>query len=140
VKRVLLLAAVVVAVTGAMPAGNAAPGGRTFVSQDCLHATIAPRQIMFACGDGGFYMTQGRWTSWHRFRAVGSGLFHLNDCTPSCAGGTFHTMRGTIVLHRRERCPDARRHHHVFTRAAIAFVAPLLGHPHEHASLFCPNH
>ena len=135
----LLAAVVVAAVTAAMPTAEAAPGGRTFVSHDCRHATIAPRQIMFACGDGGFYLTQGDWTTWHRYRAVGTALFHLNDCTPSCAGGTFHTMRGSIVLDRRERCPDARRHHHVFTRAVITFAEPLLGRDRERAKLFCPN-
>src|SRR5262245_19684140 len=124
----------------AMPTSDAAAGGRSFVSHDCRHAAITPRQIMFACGDGGCYMTQGHWTIWHRYRAVGSAVFHLNDCTPSCAEGMFHTMGGTIVLHRRERCPDARRHHHVFTRAVIAFGEPLMGHHRERAQLFCPNH
>jgi hypothetical protein len=137
VRRALLVV-VVVAVTAAMPTAGATPRGRTFVSHDCRHATIAPRQIMFACGDGGFYMTQGDWTSWHRFRAVGSALFHLNDCSPSCAGGTFHAMRGRIVLHRRERCPGARRHH-VFTRATITFEDQLLGHARERAELYCTN-
>jgi len=140
VRRAAVIVAVVVAVTSAMPTGNAGPRGRTFVTNDCRRAEIRPRQVMFACADGGFYMTQGEWTSWHRFRAVGSALFHLNDCTPSCAGGTFHTREGTIVLHRRERCPDVRRHHHVFTRASITFHEPLLGHLHERAHLFCPNH
>jgi hypothetical protein len=139
-RRAALVALVLVAVLSAMPSADAVPRGRTFVTKDCRHADIRPRQIMFACADGGFFMTQGEWMSWHRFRAVGAAVFHLNDCSPSCAGGTFHTVRGRIVLHRRERCPDARRHHHVFTRATIRFTEPLLGRHRERAKLFCPNH
>jgi hypothetical protein len=140
VRKSILPAVIIVAVLSMMPVGHAVPHGRTFVTNDCLRAEPRPRQIVFACADGGFFLTQGEWTSWHRYRAVGSGVFHLNDCTPSCAGGTFHTMRGTIVLDRRDRCADVRRHHHVFTRARIVFDEPLLGHPRERARLFCPDH
>ncbi|MGZ4137445.1 MAG: hypothetical protein ACXVPX_07735, partial [Actinomycetota bacterium] len=45
---------------GAVPA-SAAP--RTYVTHNCLHVTIRPAFIMFACADGGFYMTEGDWTT-----------------------------------------------------------------------------
>jgi len=140
VRRAVLIVGIIVAVWSPMPVLAGTPHGRTFVTRDCLHAEARPQQIVFTCADGGFYMTQGAWTSWHTFRAVGSAVFHLNDCTPSCAGGTFHTMRGTVVLRRRERCPDVRRHHHVFTRALITFDEQFLGQLHRRAQLPCPNH
>ena len=137
-RRAALLAAVVIAASLAMQLVPATAHGRTHVSSNCTHFAIRPSYILFTCADGGFYMTQGEWNSWHRYRAVGSALFHRNDCTPSCAGGTFHTMRGRIVLHHRERCPDARRHRHVFTRATITLDGRLLGHLRYRAHLQCP--
>src|SRR5262245_443268 len=126
------------AISAMVPTGDAVALGRTYVAHDCRHGTIRPRYILFTCADGGFYMTQGEWTSWHRWRAAGTALFHMNDCDPSCAEGTFHTMRGRVVLHRRERCPGLHRHHHVFTRATITFDGRLLGHHRARAFPYCP--
>ena len=133
-----MLAATVFVVSSSMPPGIATAQGRTYVSSNCTRFAIGPAQIVFTCADGGFYMTRGEWTTWHRHRAVGSALFHRNDCTPSCAGGTFHTMRGRIVLYRREPCPDVRRDRHVFTRATILLDGPLLGRLRYRAQLQCP--
>ena len=137
-KRAVILAGTLVAIWSVMPLVPATAQGRTYVSNNCTHFAIRPSYILFTCADGGFYMTQGEWTSWHRYRAVGSALFHRNDCTPSCAGGKFDTMRGRIVLHDRERCPDSRRHRHVFTRATITLEGRLQGHPRYRAPLQCP--
>ena len=137
-KRAVILAATVFVAAALMPPGIASAQGRTYVSGNCTRFAIRPGQIVFTCADGGFYMTQGEWTSWHRDRAVGSALFHRNDCTPSCAGGTFHTMRGRIILYRSEPCPDARRDRRVFTRATILLDGPLLGRLRYRAQLQCP--
>jgi hypothetical protein len=136
VRRAALLAAIVVAAPSAMPLGQATAQTRTYVTNDCLRVKIMPSYIMFTCADGGFYMTQGDWSTWHRYRAVGSAVFHRNDCNPSCAGGTFHASRGQIVLHRRTRCPDLRRR--VFTRATITLDGRLLGRHRYRAQLPCP--
>jgi hypothetical protein len=136
VRRAALLAAIVVAAPSAMPLGQAIAQTRTYVTNDCLRVKIMPSYIMFTCADGGFYMTQGDWSTWHRYRAVGSAVFHRNDCNPSCAGGTFHGSRGQIVLHRRTRCPDLRRR--VFTRATITLDGRLLGRHRYRAQLPCP--
>jgi hypothetical protein len=136
-KRAVMLAGTLVAIWSVMPLVPVAAQGRTYVSSNCTRFPIRPSYILFTCADGGFYMTQGEWAGWHRYRAVGSALFHRNDCTPSCAGGTFHTMRGRIVLHDRERCPDAHRHRQVFTRAIITLDVRLLGHVRYRAHLQC---
>ena len=135
-RRAALLAAIVVAASSAMPLSHATAQTRTYVTNDCLRVKIMPSYIMFTCADGGFSMTQGEWTTWHRNRAVGSAVFHMNDCTPSCAGGTFHTMRVQVVLHRRTRCPDLRRR--VFTRATITLDGRLFGRHRYRAQLPCP--
>lgn len=137
-KRAVMLAATVIAVSTVMRLELATAQGRTYVSSNCTRFAIRPTYILFTCADGGFFMTQAEWTRWHRYRAVGSALFHRNNCNPSCAGGTFHTMRGRIILHHRERCPDARRHRHVFTRATITLDGRLLGRLRYRAHLQCP--
>ena len=69
-----------------MPLGHATTRTRTYVTNDCLRVKIMPSYVVFTCADGGFYMTQGDWTTWHRYQAVGFAVFHMNDCNPSCAG------------------------------------------------------
>ena len=132
---VALLAVVLSAV--AAPPVLAAGRGRTHVVNNCRGAKVRPRYILFACGDGAFYMRQGSWRTWYRWRAVGHGVFHQNDCHPSCAGGTFHTEPGKIVLKHRVRCPGV--HRYVFTRARITFRGRLVGRHRTRADLICPT-
>jgi hypothetical protein len=108
----------------------------TYTSPDCIHLHVRPTKIVFACADGNFYATHLTWDSWEVRTAVGEGLFHLNDCRPDCAGGTFHNRRGRIVLRRRVRC--AGLHKHVFRHASVTFQRPLLGRTHESFRLLLP--
>ena len=135
-KRVVLLAALVVAISATMPSVGAAAKGRTFVTNNCHLVRFRPQYILFACGDGAFYARRLEWDTWHRWRAVGHGVFHQNDCDPNCADGTFHKAGGRIVLKKRDRCPDV--HHYVFTRAAIRFEESLLGRDRVGTSIGCP--
>jgi hypothetical protein len=137
-RRIVILTATVLAISSAMPTVNAASEGRTFVINNCLHRiTIRPRYILFACGDGAFYVRGMDWQSWHPFRALGHGTFHQNDCDPSCAEGTFHTVGGRLLLKGREPCP--RVHHFLFTRAVITFDERFLGRRRIRAELVCPG-
>jgi hypothetical protein len=97
---------------------------------------MRPRSIIFTCADGGFYAKRLEWRRWYRYRAVGHGVFHANDCTPSCAGGTFHKARGRIVLRGRMRCPDI--HRFVFARATITYHGKLLGRHRVRRPMMCP--
>jgi hypothetical protein len=135
-RRILVPVATVVAIAAAMPVGVATAAGRTFVDNNCHSVAFRPSYILFACGDGGFYATELAWSSWHPFRAAGRGIFHQNDCDPSCAGGTFHRVPGRIVLKHRGRCPGV--HHYVFTRAVVAFDETLLGRDRVRTQIGCP--
>lgn len=135
-RRAAVVLAVLFAVSSLMPLVHAGARGRTLVTNNCLHLRYKPRYILFACADGGFYVRQTEWSSWHRFRATGHGVFHQNDCEPSCAGGTFHTVPGRIVLKDRMRCPE--QHHYAFDRAVITFDGTLLGRHRVRAGMFCP--
>jgi hypothetical protein len=135
-RAALVLAVLVLVGPWAMWPGVASGAPRTYVTHDCTGVDIRPRSIMFTCADGGFYVKRLEWRSWHRFRAAGHGVFHRNDCDPSCAGGTFHTKRGRLVLRRRRWCPDIERY--VFARVTITYRGSLLGRHRESRALLCP--
>jgi hypothetical protein len=97
----------------------------TYAMTDCIHLRTTPRRILFACGDGTFYVDHLRWFRWRTWRAFGGGLFHMNDCRPSCAEGRFHTAWGHIWLRNRERCEPSGRF--VFQHVRIRYVGALLG-------------
>jgi hypothetical protein len=133
-KRIAVVSLAVLSLM--LAAGPAAAAPRTYVSHNCTGVKIRPASIMFACADGGFFMTEGDWSTWHRWRATGHGLFHQNDCDPSCAGGTFHTARGRIVLFHRMFCSGIDTY--VFGRVRIRFHGTLLGREIVRDRLFCP--
>ena len=135
-KRLLVLFVVLTVSLGVVSSAEGGRRAKTFVNHNCTGVRIEPRAIMFTCADGGFFVKSLDWRSWHRFRAVGHGVFHRNDCDPSCAGGTFHRAKGRLVLVRRLWCEDINRY--VFRRARIRYARPLLGEERESWWLYCP--
>ncbi len=133
--RAMALGGVLLSVTAFMPI-QASAREPTTVTDDCYHVDVRPRSIMFACADGGYYVTHLDWLRWRGRRADGVGLFHRNDCIPNCAGGTFHNRRGTISLRHRLWCPDVGRY--VYRRALITYRRPLAGRTRTRFRLFCP--
>jgi hypothetical protein len=81
--------------SSALTASATAP---KFVLLGCNHnAEVAPSGIS-NCGDGAVGEQGLHWTSWTSHLASGYGTYFLNDCTPTCAGGHFHTYPATVVL------------------------------------------
>jgi hypothetical protein len=76
----------------------------------CSHqAQLRPVQIVFACADGNFYVNGMSWTHWGTADAEGTGVGHLNDCTPYCAAGHFHAYKLSVRLSRPVVCVKGRR-------------------------------
>ena len=83
------------AATTALTVGAAAP---KFILLGCSNdAEVAPSGIS-NCGDGAVGLTALHWTSWTSHLASGYGTYFLNDCTPTCAGGHFHTYPALVAL------------------------------------------
>ena len=97
---------------------------RTFVLAECGRLRTTPPLIEFGC-TGGLYLDHLTWFRWHRWRAAGGGLFHMNDCRPNCADGTYHTEWGHIWLRNRARCEPSGRF--AFQRVRVRFEGRLLG-------------
>jgi hypothetical protein len=93
------------AVTGGTSATRAATmaltthaAGPKFVLLGCNNdAEVAPSSIS-NCGDGAVGLTGLHWTGWTSHLASGYGTYFLNDCTPTCVGGHFHTYPALVVL------------------------------------------
>ncbi len=68
-----------------------------------------PASIVVACADANFYVDHLTWSSWGARSAVGKGTAHVNDCTPNCAAGHFHTFAARIRLSKVVGCVKGRR-------------------------------
>jgi hypothetical protein len=97
------------------PAASPAQGSTTLaVVFDCpgQHALVRPRSFILTCADGNAYFAKLSWTSWTPGLASAKGTLVLNDCTPYCAAGHFHSYPAIVVLwgskavqgHPGERC------------------------------------
>ena len=111
-KRVVVIAVLVpvvaaLAVTGlilggsaqAAPARSAASSSQTVVF-DCpgQHALVKPKSFILTCADGNAYFAKLAWTSWRPGLASAKGTLVLNDCTPNCVAGHFHSYPAIVVL------------------------------------------
>ncbi len=50
---------------------------------------IRPVSMVIGC-DGSGDLEHMTWSVWTFFDAMGTGVYHLDDCIPSCAAGRFH--------------------------------------------------
>jgi hypothetical protein len=62
--------------------------------------------VIIACADAGFILNSMRWLRWGGKVARGRGTARVNDCRPSCAGGTIHRRPVRVWLDRRRYCSE----------------------------------
>jgi hypothetical protein len=74
---------------------------------DCpgQRALVRPKTIILTCADGNAYFAKLAWTSWTPGLASARGTLVLNDCTPYCAAGHFHSYPAIVVLWRSKAVP-----------------------------------
>ena len=109
--------------TASLPSfAQAFRGERVYVANNgCIGHASRPSSITLACGDGNLYATGIRYRTYGQNVARASATMHLNDCTPNCAAGRFHSYRGTLLLRNIVRCSDGRLY---YSRARYSFAAP----------------
>ena len=136
------LLAVTAAAAGVALAGPASAGSSQVVLVNCGGAgQVRPAGYDIGCMPSQELVTGLTWTSW-RSAAFGSGILKVNDCTPTCAQGTYVKYPILVVLWRAEPWPKHpglayfSRLTWIFTgprpaRAPTAqtFVLPASGHP-----------
>lgn len=92
---------------------------RVFIAAEgCDGHLYKPRKVILACADANLYVTGLHYSAYRGREAKANGVFHLNDCTPDCAGGRFHAHGGTIRFFDVVRCADGRRY---FSQARYSF-------------------
>jgi hypothetical protein len=69
-------------------------------------------------GDGSFFITGMHWGSYSSTRATGHGTGHVDDCIPTCAGGTLHKVKVSVRLSAPRRCRNGARY---FTHQRFTF-------------------
>lgn len=121
--RTLLLpcAATLVLASAAICSSSSARSSQAPVyvaAEGCRGHRYMPRRAILACADANLYVTGLRYSSYGSRQAKATGLFHLNDCTPDCAGGRFHKHGGEIRFFDVVACADGHRY---FARARYSF-------------------
>jgi hypothetical protein len=106
---------------GASSVARGASAGKVFIAdKGCTGHAVEPSEVVIACADANLYVTGLQYSSYGGGTAKAAGTFHLNDCTPNCAAGTFHTHPGTITFSKVVLCSDGRRY---YSRAKYRFKA-----------------
>ena len=102
---------------------------------------VRPARYDIGCMPSSELVAGLKWTSWHS-AAFGSGVLKVNDCTPTCAQGTYVKYPILVVLWRARPWP-AHAGREYFSRltwiftghrpghapAAQTFTLPASGHP-----------
>lgn len=74
---------------------------------NCLGVPIRqPKEIVFACGDGGIRASNIRSRSWGGYYAYGEGRMMMNDCDPDCASGRYQPYQATFIAFGKQTCPN----------------------------------
>jgi hypothetical protein len=92
----------------------------------CAKAAYKPTSYVMTCADAGIELNKAHYQWWTRHTAHGNGVYSFNDCTPSCAAGTFHSQAASFTLYRVVKTSkygrlfsrieiDTRQGHHEFS-------------------------
>ena len=112
---------VVLALAGAIALPALASGDARRVVGNCTKSQVRPATIVVACADANLALTHLRWVSFGGVTAHASGSYHVNDCTPYCAAGHFHSYPVKVVLWQAELCQDK---HDDYREATVVFTGP----------------
>ncbi len=96
--------------------GAQASSGQVYFPSKCTKAKVKPKLVVLGCADFNFYVNHLRWKHWGSPRATGRGTAHVNNCNPSCAGGTFHDYRGKLQLRKIKLCSSDGHLHYTQVR------------------------
>ena len=92
-----------------LPASLKAHTSLPTVLPDCVGVPHSkPSEVILACGDGNVAAQKLKWRNWGQSSAHASGVLGMNDCTPDCARGHFHSYQASLTTSGEQRCPDGK--------------------------------
>ena len=97
-KRTVIAIAIVLgsSLLGLAPQANATT---TSYYNDCgAKAVVKPANITEYCADAGAGVVTIKWKTWTATKATGTGIFYINGCDPSCAGGKTYKTKVAVTL------------------------------------------
>lgn len=65
---------------------------------ECEMEIQRPTTMTSACADFGEVVHSIKWSTWEKGKAVGTGIYSINDCLPDCADGTRHEAPVKVEL------------------------------------------
>jgi len=133
--RAWLRIVVLVAALLAVPAVASAGSSRT-LAINCGLKQYKPRQIILSCGDAGIRVDHLKWSSWTSTKAVATGSYTENACSPNCAAGHTVSRPVKVTLFARGICPGQPGH--VFANARFAFPKGAPPYAYRHFGFLCP--
>jgi hypothetical protein len=108
------------------------------VNQQASHTYIAAGQyirgpvlyrpactVKFDCalsGDATAFLYRMRWTQWKTTRAVGTGSYLLNSCTPNCAKGRFYDVPIVVTFTKPVKACFGKSVRWYWTKATFRFT------------------
>ena len=132
IKRSALTAIAFLALAGASAALAAIPTFPALTGPPAKGNPVAkPTEIVYT-GDGSQFFAGGgskkpgklHWTTWNSTAGLGSGDQWINNCTPSCAAGTFSKYPVTLKAYQ----PKKEGKYLIFTRLKVTYTGKKPGH------------
>jgi hypothetical protein len=120
VRIVVVLAAV--GCTAFLVAVGAAAQAPLRALPDCAgKPQVRPSSVILSCADANFGVRDVAWVGWGESRAVGIGSAFVNDCSPNCAAGHFHSYPAVVIASGSRRCATNEL---AYTTITYAFIGP----------------
>jgi hypothetical protein len=97
---------------------------------NCTKAQVKPGSFTLTCADGNDYLSHLSWSSWSASSASSTGTNLVNDCTPYCAAGKFHSYPADVKFWRAAPVPGHPGQRY-FSRVTLHFPAarpPIYSH------------
>jgi hypothetical protein len=88
---------------------------------NCSQFKTRPMRITLSCGDAGTWLGKLKWSSWTSTKAVATGNFSENTCTPNCAAGHTKSVAMTVTLSKVRNCPGQGKVSPAFKHATIVY-------------------
>jgi hypothetical protein len=82
----------------------------------------------FSCavsGDATAFLYRMRWTQWSTTKAVGTGTYLLNNCTPNCAEGKFYDVPIVVTFTNPVKACFGKSVRWYWTKASFRFTRGL---------------
>jgi hypothetical protein len=77
-----------------------------------------PSSYTIYCADANARLLKVHWTSWSSTEAKASATYSVNDCTPNCAAGMFHSYAATATL----SVPKTTKYGKLFTQLTVVWA------------------